>query len=297
MATRTWNSLGDIIHEQTGRSLVGTPGGLYRFDETAIQVPYGSVEGAVHELCHWVVASESERRQVNMGLSQDWQHPLWDRMVWCEELAWSLEFYLYGDPSVADMAAMMTPEARASGGGGEITEGEWRFSKEQFETGKFRCWGVWRVSSPWAEAAEWVEAGLSEKEAQTLASEYGSGCEARPYSNKAGKARAHFLAKKAAEATADAVCDSAIAKAIMDVVVLPIEAAALAELHRAREIVYRGGEIHADDPQVRKQAMELATAMGLPLERIRTLLRAELAKNESRRRGVKPAADAGKETK
>lgn len=112
--------MAEVVREQTGRRLVGTDGGLYLFSESEIRLPYGSVEGAVHELCHWVVASEEERKLPNMGLSTDWQHPKFDRMVRCEELAWSLEFYLYGDPTAEIMARYLTPEARASGGGVNI---------------------------------------------------------------------------------------------------------------------------------------------------------------------------------
>jgi hypothetical protein len=115
-----WLQLAEVVREQTGRRLVGTDGGLYLFSESEIRLPYGSVEGAVHELCHWVVASEEERKQPNMGLSTDWQHPKFDRMVRCEELAWSLEFYLYGDPAIEVMASHLTPEARRSGGGYNI---------------------------------------------------------------------------------------------------------------------------------------------------------------------------------
>jgi hypothetical protein len=38
-------------------------------------------------------------------------------MVKCEELAWSLETYLFGDPPPEVMASLMTPESLASGGG------------------------------------------------------------------------------------------------------------------------------------------------------------------------------------
>lgn len=116
-----WDAFGSLIHEQTGRKLVGTRGGTYVFSPTEIRVPDLDIEAAVHELCHWVVANDSERKQVNLGLSQDWQHPNYDRMVRCEEMAWSLEFYLFGDPTVEKMASYLTPEARASGGGYNIT--------------------------------------------------------------------------------------------------------------------------------------------------------------------------------
>lgn len=119
-----WAQLSEITHKQTGRRVVGTTGGLYTFSETELAVPMGSVEGLVHDLCHWVVADDSERKQPNMGCSQDWEHPRYDRMVRCEELAWSLEMYLFGDPSIPVMASLMTPEARASGGGVNVSTHE-----------------------------------------------------------------------------------------------------------------------------------------------------------------------------
>lgn len=118
----TWNEVGGIIKSVTGRRLIGIPTGPYEFGATELKIPTGSVEGAVHDLCHFVVASPEEKRMPNMGLSQDWTHPRWDRMVMCEELAWALEFWLYGNPTVADMASLMTPEACSSGGGGYITD-------------------------------------------------------------------------------------------------------------------------------------------------------------------------------
>jgi hypothetical protein len=113
----SWTQLTEIARKQTGRKVVGTGGGLFMFSDTELCVPLGNVEGLVHDLCHWVVASTEERKQPNMGLSQDWTHPGWDRMVRCEELAWSLEMFLFGDPTSEEMLALMTPEARASGGG------------------------------------------------------------------------------------------------------------------------------------------------------------------------------------
>lgn len=120
----SWTQLAEIIRKQTGRKVVGTAGGLYTFSDVELRVPLGSVEGLVHDLCHWVVASPEERKQPNMGLSQDWTHPGWDRMVRCEELAWSLEMYLFGDPSIPVMASLMTPEARVSGGGVNVSTQE-----------------------------------------------------------------------------------------------------------------------------------------------------------------------------
>ncbi len=116
-----WTELSSIVQQTTGRKLVGTPGGLYAFTDSELRVPYGSVEGVIHELCHFAVSNDTEKKQLNLGLSTDWQHPGYDRMVKCEELAWSLEFYLFGDPAVERMASFLTPEARASGGGGYVT--------------------------------------------------------------------------------------------------------------------------------------------------------------------------------
>jgi hypothetical protein len=116
-----WLAMVDVAQRVTGRRVVGTSGGLYAFTEAEIRLPYGSVEGLIHDVCHWVVADESERRQDNMGLSQDWTHPRYDRMVKCEELAWSLETYLFGDPPPEVMASLMTPESLASGGGNYST--------------------------------------------------------------------------------------------------------------------------------------------------------------------------------
>jgi hypothetical protein len=120
----SWLAMVDVAERVTGRRVNPTDGGLYSFGVDELAVPYGSVEGLTHEVCHWVVASESERRMENMGLSQDWEHPRYDRMVKCEELAWSLENYLLGDPPPEVLGCMMTPEARSSGGGGYYTEYE-----------------------------------------------------------------------------------------------------------------------------------------------------------------------------
>lgn len=119
-----WKTLGRLVKETTGRTLIGTNGGLYAFTPYEMRIPRLDIEAGVHELCHYVVASPEERKQDNMGLSTDWTHPRFDRMVRCEELVWSLEFYLFGDPSVAKMAGFLTPEARASGGGVNITSAE-----------------------------------------------------------------------------------------------------------------------------------------------------------------------------
>ena len=118
---QTWERVGSIIQKTTGRRLVGTGGGLYAFTDAEIRLPFGSVEGAFHELCHWAVASDEERRQPNMGLVMDSAHPKFDRMVRCEELAWSLEFYLFGDPTVERMARFLTPEAAEGGSGYSIS--------------------------------------------------------------------------------------------------------------------------------------------------------------------------------
>ena len=112
-----WERLAGIIHDLTGRRLVGTDGGLYCFSDTEIRVPDRDVEGATHELCHWVVATEEQRRQPNMGLVLDVSNPGFEWMVRCEELAWSLELFLFGDPTSAQMRACMTLESRASGSG------------------------------------------------------------------------------------------------------------------------------------------------------------------------------------
>lgn len=116
-----WSDLGGIVKQASGRLLVATDGGLYAVMPTTIAVPYGSVEGAIHELCHWVVADEAERRQENFALSQDWSHPRWLHMVQREEEAWALEYFLFSDRSPAEMASIMTPEARSSGGGGYLS--------------------------------------------------------------------------------------------------------------------------------------------------------------------------------
>jgi hypothetical protein len=113
-----WRTLGTLLKETTGRTLIGTNGGLYAFTSEEIRIPRLDIEAGIHELCHWVVASPEERKQDNMGLSTDWTHPRFDRMVKCEELAWSLEFYLFGDPTAEKMSSLLTPEARSSGGGG-----------------------------------------------------------------------------------------------------------------------------------------------------------------------------------
>jgi hypothetical protein len=115
-----WKTLGRLVKETTGRTLIGTKGGLYAFTPHEMRIPRLDIEAGVHELCHYVVASPEERKQDNMGLSTDWTHPQFDRMVRCEELAWSLEFYLFGDPTAERMASFLTPEAQASGGGVNI---------------------------------------------------------------------------------------------------------------------------------------------------------------------------------
>lgn len=105
-----------------GRKLVGTDGGLYLTTQDVVAVPSGAVEGALHELCHLVVASEEQLRQTNLGLSLDWTHPEWRGMVLSEELAWSLEHFILGDCPAEDVRRMMTPEARCSGGGAFVSE-------------------------------------------------------------------------------------------------------------------------------------------------------------------------------
>lgn len=113
--------LGALIHRVTGARLVGSDGGDYVHTSDVIAVPDGDVEAAVHELCHFIVASQEERRMPNLGLSTDWTHPRFDRMVRCEEMAWSLELWLFGDPTPGLMRACMTPESVAAGGGGYTT--------------------------------------------------------------------------------------------------------------------------------------------------------------------------------
>ncbi len=115
-----WSKVGEAIKSITGRKLVGTDGGLYVFSDTEIRVPDYDVEAAVHELCHWIVASDRERRMPNLDMYTDPRHPDYARMVLREESAWSLEFWLFGDPTPVQLARIMSPVAMASGSGQAI---------------------------------------------------------------------------------------------------------------------------------------------------------------------------------
>jgi hypothetical protein len=120
----TWNTLALAIRQETGRTLHGTPGGQFVWTDSGLYVPMGNIEGVIHEVAHWLVSSEEERRMPNLGLVEDWLHPRWQRSVRNEEEAWSLEFWLFGDPTVARMASFLTPEALRGGGGGYISAQE-----------------------------------------------------------------------------------------------------------------------------------------------------------------------------
>lgn len=113
-----WPELGAIIEKQTGRRLLGTDGGKYQFGLDTMSVPDRDVEAAVHELCHWVVATESERRQHNLGLdSCSYEH-----LVLREEEAWSLEMMLFGDAPQEELLVCMSPIAVFSGSGRFLTD-------------------------------------------------------------------------------------------------------------------------------------------------------------------------------
>lgn len=121
MTTATaWAEIGKVVHDVTGRTLVGTGGGRYVATSAGIYVPNWDMDAAIHELAHFVVASEDERRQRNWGLSTDWDHHLdedFDRMVLREEQTWSLQLYLFGDPSPERIVEIMSPEAAFTDGG------------------------------------------------------------------------------------------------------------------------------------------------------------------------------------
>jgi hypothetical protein len=62
--------------------------------------------------------------KTNLGLSTDWSHPDFWRMVIDEERAWSLEHYIFGDPCAVVMSSFLTPESRSSGGGCHVSSFE-----------------------------------------------------------------------------------------------------------------------------------------------------------------------------
>lgn len=115
-----WQFVGAEILRHLGRPLVGHCGGDYVMSSSMVAVPDRDVEAAVHELCHWIVATEDERRTPNLGLSEDWHHPGYKAMVLAEERAWLLEFDLFG-ATPRQVASIMTTESIRSGAGSPIT--------------------------------------------------------------------------------------------------------------------------------------------------------------------------------
>ena len=113
------------VCDTMGVEVVSTEGGHdFRWEGRRVEVPEGNTEGLVHELCHLAVASPQELRMPNLGLQQDWEHPRWKRNVLVEEQTLSLEYFLFGDPSVEGMRALMTPESIWGGSGGGISRYE-----------------------------------------------------------------------------------------------------------------------------------------------------------------------------
>lgn len=109
-----WTEVCEIVEAVTGRPVIGTDGGEYLYTHDAIYVP--GVESALHELCHWTVATESERRRDNYGLTQNWREggDAFCLGVLREEEVFSLQFFIMGDISIERFGRIMTCEANAT---------------------------------------------------------------------------------------------------------------------------------------------------------------------------------------
>lgn len=97
-----------------GVPIVWTAGGDYSYSPVGLFVP--GIESVLHELSHWLVATDSERRQENYGLCGDWRYggDAFQRGVLREEEAFSLEFFLLGDPSIVEFGRLATCDANAT---------------------------------------------------------------------------------------------------------------------------------------------------------------------------------------
>lgn len=74
----------------------------YKITDRCFYVPEGDVEAIVHDMCHWIIASKTERTVEN--LSMDGMNEA--DLIYREELAWSLEAWIFsavmGEPDLVD---------------------------------------------------------------------------------------------------------------------------------------------------------------------------------------------------
>lgn len=86
------------LSNDLGLSIADNRGiGNYQYTAGRFCVPFGSVEGVMHELAHWAVASPTERALDNFGLHDDYSDESVKLSVLREEQAYSLELYWFGD--------------------------------------------------------------------------------------------------------------------------------------------------------------------------------------------------------
>lgn len=115
MVSSAWDRLTTVVAAATGLKVVakGPPPESYYQDDTKIVVTWGDCEALLHEACHWIVATDSERQIPNLGLSGDGDPDSLSRLR--EEQAWGLECWLLSPfASETEVVERLTPESRAS---------------------------------------------------------------------------------------------------------------------------------------------------------------------------------------
>lgn len=77
----------------------------YEISETCFYVPEGDVEAIIHDMCHWIVSTDEERKHKNCKLG-DFEEK---KLIYKEELAWTLETWLFsaviGEPELVDLVS------------------------------------------------------------------------------------------------------------------------------------------------------------------------------------------------
>jgi hypothetical protein len=109
-----WTDLCSLIEQITGKHHTHKPdpSAWFRNDPDEFVLPEGQVEGFMHEFCHWVIASEDDRKKKNLGLGKFRADFTRQDGLLNEERVWALESWLFS-PYITelDLAKHISPEA------------------------------------------------------------------------------------------------------------------------------------------------------------------------------------------
>lgn len=108
-----WLNLCTFVNELTNKVWVHkkheSQDASYQITDRAFCLPEGDVEALIHDMCHWTVASPEQREKLNLNLSPPYADKNKEWLVGQEELAWTLEAWVFsaviGEPELVDLVS------------------------------------------------------------------------------------------------------------------------------------------------------------------------------------------------